>query len=36
VRWRSRSTTLTIVLHVLINLESTIETMLKLRWLVLW
>jgi hypothetical protein len=36
VRWRSGSTTLTIVLHVLINLESTLETMLKLRWLTFW
>ena len=33
MRWRSSSTTLTIVLHVLINLESTIETMLKLGWI---
>jgi membrane protease YdiL (CAAX protease family) len=29
VRWRSGSTTLTIVLHILVNLESTIETLIK-------
>jgi hypothetical protein len=33
IRWRSRSALLTTVLHVLINLESTIETLLKLGWL---
>jgi hypothetical protein len=33
IRWRSGSTLLTIVLHVLVNLESTIETALKLGWL---
>jgi hypothetical protein len=32
IRWRSGSTLLTIVLHVLVNLESTIETALKLGW----
>jgi membrane protease YdiL (CAAX protease family) len=33
IRWRSGSTLLTIVLHVIVNLESTIETALKLGWL---
>ena len=32
IRWRSGSTSLTIVLHVLVNLESTVETMVKLGW----
>jgi hypothetical protein len=32
MRWRSGSTWLTIVLHVLVNLESTIETVLKVAW----
>lgn len=32
IRWRSGSTLLTIALHVLVNLESTIETALKLGW----
>jgi hypothetical protein len=29
IRWRSGSTLLTIVLHILVNLESTIETLVK-------
>jgi len=33
VRWRSGSTSLTMVLHILVNLESTIETFVKLGWL---
>ncbi len=33
IRWRSASTLLTIVLHIMVNLESTIETALKLGWL---
>jgi len=32
MRWRSGSTWVTIVLHVLVNLESTIETVLKVAW----
>jgi len=32
MRWRSGSTWLTIVLHVLVNFESTIETVLKITW----
>lgn len=32
VRWRSHSCLLTIVLHVLVNLESTIETAVKIGW----
>jgi len=32
MRWRSGSTWLTIVLHVLVNFESTIETVLKVTW----
>ena len=32
VRWRSGSTLLTIVLHIVVNLESTIETMAKIGW----
>jgi membrane protease YdiL (CAAX protease family) len=32
IRWRSGSTLLTIVLHMLVNLESTIETMAKIGW----
>jgi membrane protease YdiL (CAAX protease family) len=32
MRWRSGSTWLTIVLHVLVNFESTVETMLKIAW----
>ncbi len=32
LRWRSGSTTLTLVLHVLANLESSIETMVKAAW----
>lgn len=33
IRWRSGSTLLTILLHVLVNLESTVETALKLGWI---
>jgi len=33
IRWRSGSALLTTGLHVLVNLESTIETLLKLGWL---
>ena len=32
VRWRSGSTALTIVLHFLVNLESTFETVVKIGW----
>jgi membrane protease YdiL (CAAX protease family) len=32
-RWRSGSTLLTIVMHVLINLWATIESMIKVEWL---
>jgi len=32
LRWRSGSTTLTLVLHILVNLESSIETMVKAAW----
>jgi membrane protease YdiL (CAAX protease family) len=32
VRWRSGSTSLTMVLHILVNLESTIETFAKVGW----
>jgi hypothetical protein len=32
LRWRSGSTSLTIVLHVLVNLEATIETFMKVGW----
>jgi membrane protease YdiL (CAAX protease family) len=32
-RWASGSTTLTIIMHVLINLEATIETTIKVEWL---
>lgn len=32
-RWASGSTTLTIVMHVLINLEAMIETVIKIEWL---
>jgi CAAX protease family protein len=33
VRWRSGSTTLTILMHVLANLWATVETMIKVDWL---
>src|SRR5207249_801857 len=33
VRWRSASTTLTILMHVLANLWATVETMIKVEWL---
>jgi uncharacterized protein len=33
VRWRSGSTTLTILMHVLANLWATVETMVKIEWL---
>jgi len=33
VRWRSGSTTLTILMHMLANLWATVETMIKLEWL---
>jgi membrane protease YdiL (CAAX protease family) len=32
IRWRSASTALTMVLHILVNLESTIETFVKIGW----
>lgn len=32
LRWRSGSTSLTLVLHILVNLESSIETMVKAAW----
>lgn len=32
LRWRSGSTLLTIVLHVLVNLESSLETLAKIGW----
>jgi CAAX protease family protein len=32
IRWRSGSTLLTIVLHILVNLQSTIETMVAIGW----
>jgi membrane protease YdiL (CAAX protease family) len=32
IRWRSGSTSLTMVLHILVNLESTIETFVKIGW----
>lgn len=32
IRWRSGSTLLTIALHIVVNLESTIETMAKIGW----
>jgi membrane protease YdiL (CAAX protease family) len=32
LRWRSGSTSLTIALHVLVNLEATIETFIKVGW----
>jgi CAAX protease family protein len=32
IRWRSGSTSLTMVLHVLVNLESTVETFVKIGW----
>jgi uncharacterized protein len=32
MRWRSGSTTLTFVLHALVNLESTVETVVKIGW----
>ena len=34
VRWRSGSTTLTFVLHALVNLESAIETVIKVGWVI--
>ena len=33
MRWRSGSTTLTILMHVLANLWATVETMIKVEWL---
>ena len=33
VRWRSASTTLTILMHVFANLWATVETMIKVEWL---
>lgn len=33
IRWRSRSTSLTILLHMLVNLDSTVETIVKLGWM---
>jgi CAAX protease family protein len=33
VRWRTGSTTLTILMHVLANLWATVETMIKVEWL---
>jgi membrane protease YdiL (CAAX protease family) len=32
VRWRTGSTTLVIVLHMLLNLESVVETMIVMGW----
>jgi membrane protease YdiL (CAAX protease family) len=32
-RWRSGSTLLTILMHVLANLWATIESMIKVEWL---
>jgi hypothetical protein len=32
LRWLSGSTALTIVLHMLVNLEATIETVAKVSW----
>jgi uncharacterized protein len=32
IRWRSGSTTLTFVLHALVNLESAVETVVKIGW----
>jgi membrane protease YdiL (CAAX protease family) len=32
-RWASGSTTLTIVMHVLINAEAMLETTIKMEWL---
>ena len=32
LRWRSGSTALTILLHMLVNLEATIETFVKVNW----
>jgi len=34
VRWRSGSTTLTFVLHALMNLESAVETVIKVGWVI--
>jgi uncharacterized protein len=33
IRWRSGSTSLTILLHMLVNLDSTVETIVKLGWM---
>lgn len=33
IRWRSGSTSLTFVLHALVNLESAVETVIKVGWL---
>jgi uncharacterized protein len=33
MRWRSGSTTLTFVLHALVNLESAVETVVKIGWI---
>ena len=32
LRWRSGSTLLTILLHLLVNLEGSIETLASMRW----
>ena len=32
VRWRSGSTTLTSLLHMLVNLGATVETIIKMGW----
>ena len=32
IRWRSGSTSLTMLLHILVNLESTIETFVATGW----
>jgi CAAX protease family protein len=32
-RWASGSTTLTVIMHVLINLEAMIETVIKVEWM---
>jgi hypothetical protein len=32
VRWRTGSTTLVILLHMLLNLESLVETVIVMRW----
>jgi membrane protease YdiL (CAAX protease family) len=32
LRWRSGSTLLTILLHLLVNLEGTLETLMAMDW----